>query len=115
MARPRVHVNDYERHKAGREKWQAKRRALLAELKDTPCVECGGRFHPAAMDFRHRDPSSKYRRYTAWTYVLGTERLLEEVAKCDVICANCHRTLHAEERAREREVMRTRKRIVEAI
>lgn len=92
-----------EQQRAAGRKFRERRRALLAELKDKPCIKCDGRFHPAAMDFHHRDASEKDLKYTAWSYVLKHDELLAEVAKCDVICANCHRILHAEERERARE------------
>ena len=49
-------------------------------------------FEPHQMDFDHRDPPAKAFGLTTPT-ALGTsrERLLLEVAKCDVICAVCHR------------------------
>lgn len=66
---------------------------LVRRLKEQPCVDCGGLFHFAAMDFDHLDESTKIgsiaslARYSGWSY----ERLLSEVAKCDLVCANCHR------------------------
>jgi hypothetical protein len=43
------------------------------------------------MDFDHRDPDTK--RYTVTRMIgrAGTETILAEVAKCDIVCANCHR------------------------
>lgn len=112
-AQPRsdkVYATRAEKNRVAGMKYRERRRTLLAELKDKPCVECGVRFHPAAMDFHHRDRSQKDLKYTAWSYVLKHDELLREVEKCDVICANCHRILHAleRERAREQEVMPTR-------
>jgi hypothetical protein len=44
------------------------------------------------MDFDHREPAQKSFRLTSGTGMLTSpERLAEEIAKCDVICANCHR------------------------
>jgi hypothetical protein len=65
---------------------------LVTELKRKPCMDCGGIFPPECMDFDHRDPSDKvqgvsrlvFRRYSR-------DRILAEIAKCDLICANCHR------------------------
>lgn len=80
----------------------AKRRRLLAALKDKPCAMCAGRFHPAAMDFHHRDPASKDPDFNGHASTWSVKRLLKEIEKCDVVCANCHRTFHAEQRARKR-------------
>ena len=64
---------------------------LLAALRDVPCADCGGRFPKAAMDFDHRDPAAK--KYTVSRMLLraSTDEILVEAAKCDVVCANCHR------------------------
>jgi len=64
---------------------------LLNGLRDVPCMDCGGRFAACAMDFDHRDPSRK--RFTISRMVgrATTEAILDEVAKCDIVCANCHR------------------------
>lgn len=73
-----------------RERWRAQAR-LLDRLRDRPCGDCGGSFPSCAMDFDHRDPTEK--RYTVTRMIgrAGTARILEEVAKCDIVCANCHR------------------------
>jgi hypothetical protein len=63
-------------------------RALIISLKDGPCADCGGRFHFAAMDFDHRPGTTKVASIADITTV---ERLRAEVAKCDLVCANCHR------------------------
>jgi hypothetical protein len=64
---------------------------LLAKLRDVPCLDCGQRFPFYVMQFDHRDPAQK--RYTVSQMVSrsGTKTILEEVAKCDIVCANCHR------------------------
>jgi rRNA-processing protein FCF1 len=43
------------------------------------------------MDFDHRDPTTKRMAVTRMIGRAGTARILEEVAKCDIVCANCHR------------------------
>lgn len=44
------------------------------------------------MDFDHRDPHDKTANLSAaWAGGWTRERVLEEAAKCDVVCANCHR------------------------
>jgi len=43
------------------------------------------------MDFDHRDPGAKRASVTRMIGRVGTPRLLDEVEKCDIVCANCHR------------------------
>lgn len=66
--------------------------ALLNELKAQPCVDCGGRFPSECMDFDHLDhDAKKYNVATSWRWI-SIERLKEEISKCELVCANCHRT-----------------------
>lgn len=77
---------------------------LLRELRDVPCADCGCRFEPHQMDFDHRDPSTKsFNLMTGRAMLMSTKRLMDEVGKCDVVCANCHRV-----RIREQEMARPR-------
>jgi len=62
---------------------------ILDQLRSVPCSDCGGRFPPCAMDFDHRDPATKelaVSRLINRSYAT----LMAEVAKCDIVCANCH-------------------------
>ena len=64
---------------------------LLAKLRDVPCMDCERRFPFYVMQFDHRDRTQK--RYTVSQMVshAGPKTILAEVAKCDIVCANCHR------------------------
>jgi hypothetical protein len=73
-----------------RAKWREQAQ-LLDELRHVPCSDCGGRFPPCAMDFDHRDARAKVQGVTRMVGRAGTARILAEVAKCDIVCANCHR------------------------
>ena len=65
---------------------------FLRDLRRVPCKDCGRRFQPHQMDFDHRDPEAKLFNITASRAMLmARDPLLAEVAKCDVLCANCHR------------------------
>lgn len=70
--------------------WRAQARTLI-ELRSVPCPDCKGTFSPYAMEFDHRDPRSKSQRVMAMIGRAGMTRILAEAAKCDVVCANCHR------------------------
>jgi hypothetical protein len=60
------------------------------------CMECG-EGHPACLDFHHKDPTEK-----AFAISRGggrsRESFLAEIAKCDLLCANCHRKRHFNEK-----------------
>lgn len=65
---------------------------IVNELKSSPCMDCGGSFPPVAMDFDHREATSKKAQVSDMLrsgYSLLT--ILAEIDKCDLVCANCHR------------------------
>jgi hypothetical protein len=67
------------------------RREWLRQQKDVPCADCGVKYPSYVLHFHHRVPAQK--KFTigrgAITQI-AMERLVREVAKCDVLCANCH-------------------------
>lgn len=64
---------------------------LLIRLRRLPCAECGGRFPVCAMEFDHREIWSKVGLVSQMAGRVGIGTLLEEIAKCDIVCTNCHR------------------------
>lgn len=91
-----ANVAYYHRNRAQETQRVRARQAATVEflrgLRRVPCGDCGRRFEPYQMDFDHRDPSEKRFRVTAGrVMLLPRDRLLAEIAKCDVVCANCHR------------------------
>jgi len=72
-----------------RERWRANAR-MLDRIRDVPCADCSRRFPPCAMQFDHRDGTAKMRAVTR-TINRSPATILAEVAKCDIVCANCHR------------------------
>ncbi|MEX0709907.1 MAG: hypothetical protein WD116_01745 [Chloroflexota bacterium] len=87
-AMPRGSSRHLERKRA---RWREHAR-LLDRLRDVPCADCGQRFPACAMDFDHRDPESKRYGVTRMIGRAGVARILVEAAKCDIVCANCHRS-----------------------
>jgi hypothetical protein len=55
------------------------------------CDDCGYREHHAALDFDHRPGESKLFPIMRDGITRSWETLWAEVAKCDVVCSNCHR------------------------
>jgi len=64
--------------------------ALVNELKAAPCMDCKQTFPPECMDFDHREPGTKRTEISRIRHY-GKEAILSEIAKCDLVCANCHR------------------------
>lgn len=63
------------------------------------CVLCGWNVHPSGLHFDHLDPATKYRtrkgRIVHLADMIKGNRyslptILAEIAKCRVLCANCH-------------------------
>lgn len=83
---------------AARERYQARAQAFLREyFAEHPCVDCGC-LDLRVLQFDHRDAAEKehtiarmLRSQIRWS------RVLDEIAKCDVRCANCHMIRTAEQ------------------
>lgn len=60
-------------------------------IKTAPCSDCNNTFPPYVMDFDHRDPSKKKENVASMTTNYSLTMVKEEIAKCDLVCANCHR------------------------
>jgi hypothetical protein len=61
------------------------------------CTKCGFN-HIAAMDFHHEDPTTKEGNVHDYISNGQFAKAYKEIKKCIVLCANCHRIHHAEER-----------------
>jgi hypothetical protein len=65
-------------------------RRLGEWFDEHPCVDCG-EADVRVLEFDHRDPATKSiaigRAVMNWSWT----RIVTEIAKCDVRCANCHR------------------------
>jgi hypothetical protein len=68
----------------------ARRRQIVIEAKQKPCADCGIQYPYYVMDFDHREGETK--NFSLFKIHGATvKRILEEITKCDVVCANCHR------------------------
>lgn len=65
-------------------------REMVDELKSVPCADCGQSFPPYCMDFDHLE-NKEYEVACLVGSGFSKKRILEEVAKCEVVCAVCHR------------------------
>ncbi|MDQ3748589.1 MAG: hypothetical protein M3367_06190 [Acidobacteriota bacterium] len=57
-------------------------------MKNRPCADCEKTYPPYVMDFDHTENK---------LFTIGAglhnyhKKVIAEIAKCDVVCANCHR------------------------
>ena len=91
----------YRRNRKKKVAWQQRRRYEMKEwlvsLK-LCCIACGEP-HPGCLAFHHRDGSTKEADIASAVHAgWSRERIEAEIAKCDVLCFNCHARLHWEER-----------------
>lgn len=77
---------------------QKRNAAIIKEEKlKKGCAKCGYKEHHAALDFDHLDHKKKSRDI-AKMHTTNVESLKKEMAKCQILCANCHRVKSFEER-----------------
>ena len=63
---------------------------LLDYLREHPCVDCG-ETNPIVLEFDHVRGTKHFNIAEAASRTLSLNRVMNEVAKCEVRCANCHR------------------------
>ena len=86
------HLEQYENNR------NTNRRELWKDfMKDKQCIKCGFN-DPRALQWHHVDPKNKsfnvatsvYSRKHSWTDIMN------EISKCECLCANCHFITHAQ-------------------
>ncbi len=84
------------RAEAKRSKRRAKakydqKRAYVDAIKiERGCTDCGYRNHPAALEFDHLPGTIKIKTIAQMCNNTSMAKLRAEIAKCEVVCANCH-------------------------
>lgn len=66
-------------------------REYLENIKNVPCMDCGKSYPSYVMDFDHRDITKKLGGVGFFASKRSWAKMLAEIEKCDIICANCHR------------------------
>jgi len=70
-------------------------KSKLIKMLGGKCVHCEGVFPMAAFDFHHIDPKQKDFTITNEIANKPFKELENEVKKCILLCANCHRVVHS--------------------
>src|SRR5258708_4524801 len=82
---------------ANKEKYLEKNKKRRQQMRDyvhdiktlTPCTDCGISYPAYVMDFDHL--GDKEETISRIVLRLSFKRLTAEIAKCEIVCSNCHR------------------------
>lgn len=72
-----------------------RRKALLVEYAGGKCLACGYDTYAGALEFHHVDPTTKSFTLAERGNTKHIQTLIDEVHKCVLTCANCHREIEA--------------------
>ena len=76
-------------------KRRRKIKQMIVEYKGGKCIFCGYDKTVWAMDLHHIDGSTKEFGLATRGLTRSWEKIKEEADKCILVCANCHREIHA--------------------
>ncbi len=96
-----IRQRDYDDKKQYRRDYMQERlriyREWIQDYKVTHgCVDCGYNAHPHALEFDHIPERGKKKFLISHGAGRKIEKVLAEIAKCDLVCANCHRVRTAQ-------------------
>lgn len=77
-------------HNFGTKKTKNTLRDYARKLKERPCMDCGQEYPWYVMEFDHTR-GIKVMEVTGAHHFGSLTLLQEEIDKCDIVCANCHR------------------------
>ncbi|MFH1944185.1 MAG: hypothetical protein ABIK95_01025 [Acidobacteriota bacterium] len=76
-------------------KRRKKVRQMAIDFKGGKCQVCGYNKCPEALEFHHLEESEKDFGISDKGYTRSWSRIKEELSKCILLCANCHREIHS--------------------
>lgn len=71
---------------------------MSVEYKGGKCYRCGYNKCVDALEFHHKDPTKKDFALSAGGITHSWETVKNELDKCDIVCSNCHREIHSEQK-----------------
>ena len=77
-------------------KRRQKIRQMAIAAKGGKCEKCGYDRCIEALEFHHKNDSDKNFGLSEKGYARAWKKVQKELEKCVLLCANCHRELHAE-------------------
>lgn len=88
-ANPERNKQSYNENRRLKKEW--------LDTQKTACVKCGEN-DIDCLDFHHKNPKDKAATVSTAVAHWSIKRLQAEIKKTEMVCANCHRKLHAAER-----------------
>jgi hypothetical protein len=74
-------------------------RQMAIEYKGGRCSRCGYDRCVEALEFHHAEAGEKEFGISAKGYTRSWEKTMQELDKCNLLCANCHREIHSDKAA----------------
>lgn len=87
------------KQKYERNRTRPNREYIIKYKLEKGCMDCGYNAHSDALDFDHL--GDKKFNIGEGAYSKSLDAIKEEIEKCDVVCANCHRVRTANRRQSE--------------
>ena len=79
-----------ERNRRANRRALERNKGVIIAAKSKPCVDCGNSYHHTVMDLDHLPGVDKKFRLAEQNH-LSVKKVQDEIDKCEVVCANCHR------------------------
>lgn len=76
---------------------QRRKKIKAIEFYGGKCIKCGYDRCINALEFHHRDKSTKQEKPTYIIMRWSWNRVKEELDKCDLVCSNCHKEIEYKE------------------
>jgi hypothetical protein len=84
------HIHNPSRH-VRREFMREQAKTYVRKLKSAPCTDCNNTYHFMAMDFDHVQDNKVRDIADMVRHGATIKTLAEEISKCELVCAVCHR------------------------
>lgn len=91
VASKRHYEANKNKYKARNKIYRSSIREFVQKIKESnPCVDCGVSYPYYVMDFDHLEDKQEGINFLVSTGRIGA--LKQEMLKCEIVCANCHRS-----------------------
>lgn len=92
--------NNKSKYRERTQNHRKRTKAKIDAMKGKPCADCNNTYPPVCMDFDHVKGEKLFdiASYTKFSSSMKWQRIQDEIDKCELVCANCHR-LRTEERS----------------